>query len=227
MKKLLMVLTFCIATTIVTGQSVAYDSIHYAHPHYLKRMALFNSEPIVKGRIVFLGNSITELGDWKKLLNDSTVINRGIAGDITFGVIARLDEVIAREPSKLFIKIGINDFSHNIPPAVIVRNIVTIMKTVKAKSPMTKIYIQSILPTNDNAKSTNPTVYGKNNIISTINKQLKEYAEKLGATYVDLNKEFSDKDGKLASKYDVSDGLHLSDFAYQEWVKFLKREKYL
>jgi len=55
-------------------------------------------------------------------LNDSTVINRGIGGDITFDVLQRLDDVIKRKPSKLFILIGINDIGKDIPDAVIADN---------------------------------------------------------------------------------------------------------
>ena len=86
-------------------------------------MEKFKSEPMVTGKIVFLGNSITEMGDWKKLTGDSTVINRGIGGDITFGILQRLDEVLNRKPSKIFLLIGINDIGKDIPPAVIADNI--------------------------------------------------------------------------------------------------------
>jgi len=53
------------------------------------------------------------MGDFKKLLKDSTAINRGIGGDITFGILNRLEEVQRFKPSKLFICIGINDLSKN------------------------------------------------------------------------------------------------------------------
>jgi len=33
------------------------------------------------------------------LLGDTTVMNRGIGGDITYGVLKRLDDVIRRAPS--------------------------------------------------------------------------------------------------------------------------------
>jgi len=104
------------------------------------------------GRVVFLGNSITEYGDWKKLLNDTTVINRGIAADNTFGVLERLEDVIALQPKRLFIEIGINDIAQNIPTEIIVRNILSIVERVTMRSPVTKIYVLSILPTNDNVK---------------------------------------------------------------------------
>ncbi len=61
--------------------------------HTPQRIAQFNKEPIVTGKVMFLGNSITEMGDWKKVLHDSTVINRGIAGDVTYGILKRLKDV--------------------------------------------------------------------------------------------------------------------------------------
>src|SRR5277367_6465230 len=123
MKKLLTLLFLGFTFTLASGQEIRYDTIRYAKKHYAKRVALFKSEPVKKGRIIFLGNSIMEFGNWQKLLNDSTIINRGIAADNTFGVLDRLDDVIIRQPSKLFIKIGINDISQNIPMAIILKNI--------------------------------------------------------------------------------------------------------
>ncbi len=71
---------------------------------------------------MFLGNSITEMGNWKNVLNDTTVINRGIGGDITYGVLKRLKDITDRRPSKLFILLGINDIGKDIPDAVIADN---------------------------------------------------------------------------------------------------------
>src|SRR4051794_8025406 len=90
-----------------------WDTIPMLPQLYQQRYELFKKEPIVKGRVLFLGNSITQGGNWKKLLKDTTVINRGISGDVTFGILNRLGEVIQREPSKLFLLIGINDISKN------------------------------------------------------------------------------------------------------------------
>lgn len=227
MRKILFAFFLCLATTFVVAQNIVYDTIQYAKEHHQKRLTLFKSEPIIKGKVIFLGNSITEFGDWQKLLNDSTVINRGIAGDNTFGVLARLDDVINREPSKLFIKIGINDISQNIPSEIIVKNISTILKNVKSKSPITKIYIYSVLPTNDNVKKNYPDAYNKNNIVNLVNRQLKKLAKKNDIIYIDINRIFRDKQGKLDVKFADSDGLHLNDFAYKIWVDFLKRNKYL
>lgn len=226
MKKLLIVLLSCF-TAVASGQSIVYDTIRYAPEYYKERMDVFKAEPIVKGNIIFLGNSITEYGDWKKLLNDPTVVNRGIAADNTFGVLDRLEDVISRQPKKLIIEIGINDIAQNIPDNIIAKNILTIVQRVKTKSPHTFISVISILPTNDNVKNEYPDAYNKHAQINSLNSQLKQSAKANGFTYIDLASVLSDKDGKLDIKYANADGLHLNDEGYQQWITLLKKLKVL
>jgi lysophospholipase L1-like esterase len=227
MKKLLLILVIGLTFTFATGQTKRYDTIRYAKKHYAKRVALFTSEPIRKASIIFLGNSIMEFEDWRKPLHDTTVVNRGIAADNTFGVLDRLEDVIIRQPSKLFIEIGINDISQNIPLDVIVQNISKIVERVRAKSPGTKIYVHSILPTNDNVKNEYPEAFNKNDKTSAVNTELKRKAKESNFTYIDLNKELRDKNGKLDEKYAKTDGLHLNNLGYQVWIKLLKEKKYI
>lgn len=212
---------------IVSGQTVIYDTIRYAKEHHEERLNVFKNESSVKGGIVFLGDSITEFGNWQELLNDLTVVNRGIAGDNTFGMLSRLDEIVKREPKKLFIKIGINDISQNIPIQIIVRNMGKILERIKLSSPNTKIYLQSVLPTNENAKNSFPDAFNKNNIVNSLNKEFKTLASRFKTVYVDINKIFSDKEGKLDKKIADSDGLHLNNIGYKTWVDYLKKRKYL
>ena len=62
---------------------------------YIKRIAQFKNRPIGFKKIVFLGNSLIEGGgDWNKRFGVDNIINRGISGDITEGVLSRLDEII-------------------------------------------------------------------------------------------------------------------------------------
>jgi lysophospholipase L1-like esterase len=227
MRNRLFLLLFYLITFSVVGQASVYDTIQYAKQHHKTRLDLFKNEPVLEGKIIFLGNSITEFGNWQKLLGDSSVINRGIAGDNTFGVLARLKEVIDRKPSKLFVKIGINDISQNIPAEIIINNISSIIERVKVNSPVTKIYLHSVLPTNDNVKNEFPSAYNKNDIVLSVNKQLEKLAKKYNIIYIDINKIFKDKNGKLDVKYADPDGLHLNDLGYTTWVEFLKKKKYL
>ena len=75
------------------AQKRGYDTIPNVPDHYKVRLAKFRTEPVVLDKIMFVGNSITEGGNWRRLLKDSTVINRGISGDNTFGLLNRLDEI--------------------------------------------------------------------------------------------------------------------------------------
>jgi lysophospholipase L1-like esterase len=210
-----------------SGQPIRYDTIRYARAHYSERVNLFNSEAATKGGIIFLGNSITEFGDWKTLLGDSNVINRGIAADNTFGVLDRLDDVIGRRPDKLFVEIGINDIAQNMPVPIIVNNILSIVAKVQAKSPGTKIYVNSVLPTNENARAEYPEVYGKNAQVNTVDGQLEQQAKGKSFTYIDLKAELRDKNGQLNPVYADPDGLHLNKAGYAVWVTFLREKKCL
>ena len=226
MKKLLIAFLTC-SCAVAAGQSIVYDTIRYAPEYYKERMGVFKAEPIVKGKIIFLGNSLTEYGDWPKLLNDPTVVNRGIAADNTFGVLERLDDVISRQPKKLIIEIGINDIAQNIPEDIIAKNILTIVQRVRDRSPQTLISVLSILPTNDNVKNEYPDAYNKHKQINSLNTQLKHAAKDNRFIYVDLASALSDKDGKLDIKYANADGLHLNDAGYYQWITLLKKLKVL
>ena len=212
--------------TKVTNQRLS-DTIGFIPEYYPQRVAMFEKEPVVRGRIIFLGNSITQIGDWKKLLNDSTVINRGIAGDVTFGVLNRLDDVTRRQPSKLFLLIGINDIGKDIPDAVIADNIRKIIGRVQAESPSTKIYVQSILPVNPDIPNF-PQHYDKQEHVSNTNKLMKKVAIDTHCTYVNIHDLFTDKEERLDEKY-TADGLHLTPAGggYQKWVDYLRKQGYL
>ncbi|MFD0764308.1 GDSL-type esterase/lipase family protein [Mucilaginibacter lutimaris] len=223
---LLLLLLPCLAQaqTRPSNQNL-FDTIPFIPEHTTERLELFKKQPITKGGIIFLGNSITEMGNWPKLLNDTNVLNRGIGGDITYGVLKRIDDVIARQPKKLFILLGINDIGKDIPDSVIAYNYFKIIKRVKAGSPGTKIYVESILPLNPTLKGF-PQHYDKAEHIPRVNAMLKAQAASLGYTYINLQPLFLNKQNRLDAKYTL-EGLHLKPEAYVVWVDYLKKMKYL
>jgi lysophospholipase L1-like esterase len=220
-------LTWMLLTTaplMVVGQA-SYDSLPNLPDYYKKRVGVFRAAPVTKGATIFLGNSITEGGDWKKLLNDTAVINRGISGDNTFGVLARLDEITRHKPAKVFLLIGVNDLSKSIPNAVVIQNIFSMVGRIRAESPDTEIFVQSLLPVNPTHKKF-PAQFNKQGEMEVINAQLRKYAEVLKYTYVDLFSDFLDSTGKLDLQY-TYDGLHLGPGGYQHWIKLLKKKNWL
>ena len=231
MKTLKSLLFICLLLPVLSYSQVTnerlFDTVGFIPEHYSQRIAVFEKEPLETGHIIFSGNSITEMGNWKQLMNDTTILNRGISGDITFGVLKRLDDVIKRQPSKLFLLIGINDIGKDIPDAVIADNIRKIVMRVQAESAATKIYVESIMPVNPDILNF-PQHYDKQQHIIGTNKLIKKVTTQLHVSYVNIHELFTDKQGRLDAKY-TADGLHLTATGggYEKWIAYLRKQGYL
>lgn len=191
----------------------------YASTYYQQKVTLFQLLPDTKHEIIFLGNSITDIGEWAEIWQNKNVKNRGISGDNTFGVLARLDEVLSSKPAKIFLLIGINDISKDTPDSVIISNYQKIIWRLLAASPATKIYVQSILPTNNEFPEF-VRHQNKDKHIRFINTNLEKFCVDNKVLFVDLYSRFVDKDGKLDKKY-TNDGLHINGPGYMQWKQIL------
>ncbi len=191
----------------------------WAIKQYPKRIKEFRNDPLQKGDIVLLGDSITEGGnDWSEKLDVTNVKNRGISGDITYGVLQRLEEIIESKPQKVFVLIGVNDLfnyvAHEGIPSVeyVENNIIKICKQIRKRSPKTTVYLQSLLPT---------ATAEVNKEILKVNTTIKK-SEALGLYQViDLYASFVNKKGFLKEAF-TYDGLHLNEKGYEVWVGVLK-----
>lgn len=223
MKPITCFLFFSLVTFFSFAQNLQADS-NYRPDIYRSRVELFKAFPHSKKDIVFLGNSISFWTDWNELLGTHHAKNRGIPGDLTFGVLERLDEVIDGKPAKVFILIGINDISKKIPDSIIISNYKKMVSRIKAGSPATKIYLQSLFPTNDSFNKL-PYHY-KNDKVILLNVALKDIARQENIQFIDLYKDFIDSDNRLTSEY-TFDGVHLTAKGYFKWAEILKKGKYL
>lgn len=185
----------------------------------------FKSYPDSRNDYIFLGNSITAGTDWNELLGLTNCRNRGISGDISFGILERLDEVTAGKPAKVFILIGINDIRDQIPDSVIAGNQRRIVQRIKAASPATKIYFHTLLPVN-NEFTQFKNHYNKDEHIQAVNEALKKMAAEEKITLIDLHPHFLDAQKKLAKQYTM-DGLHLNAAGYKVWADILRKGGYL
>lgn len=183
--------------------------------YYHQRNSLFKYIPQTKDDVIFLGNSITDGSEWSELFSDKKIKNRGISGDITAGIIHRLDEVVKRKPAKVFLLIGTNDLARGISTDSVLKNILLIADYTKQQSPGTKLYIQSILPVNN--------VYGKfsdhtknNTFINQLKERLRANAPAHFYQYIDLHSSYMDAAGKLKAELS-NDGLHLVGDGYLLW----------
>lgn len=204
----------------VTHQHV-FDTVPYIPEHHERRLMKFSNEPMTAGGLIFLGNSITEGGNWSQMLGREDVVNRGIGGDITYGLLQRMEDIIRRQPEKLFVMIGINDLGMDIPDPLIAENVRKLIRMVRTGSPGTVIVIQSILPVNPEYPGF-PQHYDKQFHVLMTNQLLEKVTVEEEAVFLNLFPFFLDARQRLDENL-TTDGLHLNDAGYALWAELLKR----
>lgn len=204
---------------LVSGLFAQVDSTYRTY-FYEQRQSMFEQLPDTEGEIIMLGNSITNGGAWEELLGTPRVKNRGISGDNTFGILARMDEVLSSRPAKIFILIGINDIARDTPPEVILANYRRIIQRILNDSPSTSVYVQSLFPTN-NSFDRFSGHQNKDDQVRAVNAGIAQLAIEYGLTFIDLYPRFQDAEGRLDSLY-TNDGLHLLGPGYLKWAEILK-----
>ena len=221
--KISAIIGICLFSDLGLAQTI--DS-SFAGPYFLKREAYFEALPSKNKAIVFLGNSITEVGEWSELFAAKNVVNRGISGDVTYGVLNRLSFILNQKPKKIFLEIGVNDIKRGASIENVSKNYELIIKQIRQTSPKTNLYVQSILPVNEGMLA---DIYAKitNDRIINTNLKLKELTEKYDCIFVDLHQsDLKAKDGQLKKELST-DGLHLQPLAYIVWANYLKSLKYI
>ena len=159
----------------------------------------------------FVGDSLTEHGDWQSLLPGQNVVNFGVGGNTTHDLIERLDEVVGAGPSTVVVEIGTNDFAWRLPVEEVVENIESILTTLRGKLPDAKIVMQSILPRQPEYA----------HIVRNVNEQLERFVPTVPCSYVDVWPALADADGGLKREF-TTDGLHLTDAGYAAWFEALR-----
>lgn len=188
--------------------------------YFLNRDQLFETFPIDSNSIVFLGNSLTQNFELAELFQNLKIKNRGISGDVIDGVINRLNPIIRSKPKKIFIEIGINDLGKGIEKDSVIRKYKKLIKVLQTKLPKTKIYIQSLFPTETGRKEYETYCNKKvNRNVIEINSELAKFALKQKITFIDTYNSFAIQ-GELNPKYSV-DGIHLNGLGYKVWTQIL------
>ncbi|MEO1436262.1 MAG: GDSL-type esterase/lipase family protein, partial [Bacteroidota bacterium] len=141
-----------------------------------------------------------------------------VLGDVTDGVLNRLDEITHYKPATLFLLIGINDlfnlyYQKQIPSTdYIAQNIVKITQRIHEQSPKTKVYVQTVLPTAEAYMA---------EYINAVNAGLKRQEASAHYELIPLFDAFVGEDGLIKPEF-TSDGTHLNEAGYQHWVAILK-----
>jgi lysophospholipase L1-like esterase len=197
-----------VAVRLLRRLSPPHSSARIYREH---RLSLLEALPGSEGGIVFLGDSLTEHGEWSELLGVTTAMNRGIGEDTTRDVLARVQQITAMKPATVFLLIGCNDLIEGRPVAEIAADYRAI---VRALGPA--VVVESVLPVNttliheplDNAQ------------IAALNGHIRAIAAEAGVRYVDVGAALSDAEGQLDRRF-TSDGLHLNGAGYRRFREAL------
>ncbi|MGX7627637.1 GDSL-type esterase/lipase family protein [Bacillus thuringiensis] len=167
--------------------------------------------------IVFLGDSHTDYFQWGEYFSNLNISNQGIAGDKTEDILKRVNQVNAVTPKKVFIMMGINDLQGGSSVENIMLNYQNILSNIKAANPNSTIYIQSVLPVNNEKY---PLYFNKdpkilNDEVKKLNKEIEKLSDKNNNVFFINNEGFSEG---LSSENTV-DGLHLNKKGYELLVK--------
>lgn len=160
--------------------------------------------------VVMIGDSITQLGIWNEIFPNVKIANRGVASDTTENVLNRIDTILAVNPSKALIMMGIIDIHSSINIDTIMENYIKLIKKLEAEN--IEVIVQSTIECSINT-------CGENLIkLRKLNLKLKKYCEENQILFVNLNKGLSTISEGLIKKY-TWDGIHLTGSGYLEWSK--------
>lgn len=150
------------------------------------RNAFWKQRQADQGKIVFAGDSI--IGGWKleKDFPGKPVANRGIGGDVTRGLLFRLQEdILDLKPKAIVLEIGSNDITADASIADVVSNYNTILETIAKASPDTPVVVMAMTP------------HGIPEGAKAPSEALKTYLLKVNARLPEANKELA----KLPSRH--------------------------
>lgn len=147
---------------------------------------------------VFLGDSIISGISYYGYLEDSQVIANGnMTSDKAAGYV---DQVLAANPQKVFIMVGLNDANYGTRDADdIVEYIAAVVSDIKSQRPSVNVFVLSLLPVTQRFEArTNVNV--KQSVLDEVNQKLHDGA---GGTaqysYIDVASAYKDSTGYLTS----------------------------
>lgn len=176
--------------------------------YYNIKVAAFEEEnkTIQKGsvEVAFIGDSLTDHYDVARFYEGLVTLNRGIAGDNTYGLERRLQvSLYDVQPKVVVLMIGSNNLCG------MMQNYEQILVSMRQNMPETDIVVMSVPPMDGILRKWN------NGIIAYNNVEVKTLAEKYECEYVDIFTHLLDHEANVLRAEYTYDGLHFVDAGYE------------
>lgn len=161
--------------------------------------------------VAFIGDSLTDGYDLEKYYSEYKVSNRGIGGETTYGLLARLDiSVYQLKPKVIVMLIGANNFQ------TMFEDYEDLIIGIKTNLPNTTLVICSLT-------SMGGEHWGKNNQLAAFNNvKIKAYADKYGCPFVDLYTPLLNMETNEIYEHYTTDGGHLTAEGYEVLTSAIK-----
>lgn len=167
-------------------------------------------------RVVFFGDSITDMWPLPTTFPGKTYVNRGISGQTTSQMLVRFrSDVVALGPKVVVILAGTNDIAGNTGPISLEEiqgNFATMVEIARAHG--IRVVLSSVIPVHNYTPQSDLTFPRRPpEKIVALNKWLKDYAAGSGSVYLDYAAAMSDDKGMLKREL-AEDGLHPNPAGY-------------
>ena len=206
MKKLWLLMVGLFIFTTVSCRDNNTDLEQLIKEYRANKIALYTQENELYADYevdaAFIGDSLTDGYDVKRFYPDIIVSNRGIGGDTTFDLEARLEvSLYDLKPKVIVMLIGANNFK------TMFDNYEQILIGYKTNLPNTRVILLSL--------TSMSMEWGKNNDIAKENNiKIKALAEKYSFEYVDLYSALLNEETKEIYPEYTIDGGHLTEAGY-------------
>lgn len=161
--------------------------------------------------VVFLGDSITQGGDWAAWFPELNAVNLGLGGSTSEDILERLGAVVAADPDEIVLLIGTNDLGMRRNVESLVRNVQSILVDLRRDLPGSRMLVQSIMPRGREFADR----------IREANIHLRQFSATVHAQFLDLWPAMALDDGELNPTFS-DDRLHLNDAGYEAWLSELR-----
>jgi len=172
--------------------------------------------------VVIAGDSMAAYLNTHHYFKNISIMNQGIPGDTTEGLLKRFDYVFKVSPKIIFLNIGSNDLVllHK-KPIEIVESIVYLIQCIKSELNDVKIYLFNVTPINETLEYANHLyIFGrKNEDIIEINHLLNKHIPV--DILIDIYHEVIDEHHNLKPSL-TNDGIHLNDLGYTIYAQLMK-----
>ena len=180
---------------------------------------------------VFIGDSLTTGIQLYNILPDTTVLasvgininnifTNEVISDGNGGQQTILDAAKDIQPVKIYTMLGTNGLK-GLGPEETVRYYRQLVQQLKADHPDSIIYVQSLMPINEEIFAANYGYELTNAEIDECNELLMQMAGEEEVYFVNCAEAIKDENGELPAEF-TTDGLHFRGEYYNKWIDYLK-----